>query len=212
MRVARYIDQTNIIEFFEEPVRPEPTNLTSTSSSIVRLHIGRMNATSYFFKNNEIKKNRKLWDTVKSLSDYYRSCLSHSLMIEALREQIREAEQKAVEMRQSLEDQTSKVALTYTTLENPAFRPDMIINGADNNPKMREAIVLNCKLVKYIFCTDTILDCNDPDIKNITDQSLELKVGQAEMGNMHSRPQMTKAAPNPKQTPSSKMDAERRMD
>jgi len=209
--VARYIDQTNIIEFFEEPVRPESTNLTSSSSNIVKLHIGRMNATSYFFKNPEIKKNRKLWDSVKSLSDYYRSCLSHSLMIEALKQQIREAEQKAIEMKHTLEDQTSKVAFTYTTLDNPAFRPEMIINGVDNDPKMRETIVMNCKLVKYIFCTDTILDCDDPDMKMVTAQSLELKVGQAEMGNMQSRPQMTKGSSIPKHSPS-KMDAEKRMD
>ncbi len=211
LRVARYIDQSNITEIFEESLTQEKS-ISPNSSNIMRLHLGRLNATSYFFRSPEIKKNRKLWDSVKALSDYYRGFLSHSLMIEVLRKELKEAELKGVEMRQSIDGQISKVAFSYTTLENPSFRPEMIISQTEVvDSKMRDAIILNCKLVRYIFCTDTVLDHNNEDLKVIIAESLELKVGQKDTGNSTPRPPPSMRQPNMKHTPS-KMDAERRMD
>lgn len=175
-RIARYIDKTNIIEFFEAAVIQEPP-ITSRSSPINIVHVGRMKATAYVFRLDEVKKNRKLWDAFRALSDYYRAYQSHKLIIEVLKKDLRDAELKAIEMNKSLDDQISKVAFTFTTLENPSIHADMIISNNKNaDPKVSDAVMLNCKIIKYVFCTDTILDHGNDETQDITRQSLELDV------------------------------------
>lgn len=206
--MARYIDQTNIVEYFEEHVKDESLVLGASSSNIVKLHIGRKNATAYFFQDEKIKTNRKLWDTVRSLTDFHRSLLSQNLLIDSLRHQLKEAEKKAVEMKQSQEDQISKVAFTYTTLLNPTFRADQFVNGDALDPQLRATLSLNCQLVKYIFCSDTILDSDNKELQAITVQSLELKVGQADMGKMHSTHSQSRGGSHQKPS-GNRMDAEK---
>lgn len=180
------------------------------STSISKLHIGRLLATKYFFRDPDLKKNRKLWDSVKALSDQYRSLLAQNLSIETLKKELRDAELKVLDMSKNLDDQVSKVGFTYTTLQNPNFRPEMIINRTEStDPKLREEVILNCKLVKYIFCTDTILDRDDPAMAEITQQSLTLTDATApDIGNTTPKRQNKTKMDTTKHSPS-KMDAER---
>lgn len=213
LRVARFIDKTNVTEIFEEAPDLEPT-IGPRSTSISLLHVGRLLATKYFFTPEATKKNRKLWDSVKALSDHYRSLLAQTLSIETLRKELEEAEAKRVDMLTSLDDQISKVALTYTTLQNPAYRPEMIINRPDGvDSTMSQAIMMNCKLVRYIFCTDTILDRDDPVMADITKQSLELNDDVALEEVVQVSPQResrTKVGTSHQHSPT-RMDAERSM-
>ena len=209
--MARYIDKTNITEVFEDAADMEPM-VTARSSSICKLHLGRLLATKYFFGAAAITKNRKLWDSVKALSDQYRSLLAQTLSIETLRKELQEAESKRVDLENNLDDQISKVAFTYTTLQNPSFRPDMIINRSDStDPKLTEAVILNCKLVRYIFCTDTILDRDDPNMAEITKQSLELTDASPPDQDHMTPKKQSRTKTEPKKHSPTKMDAERSM-
>ena len=76
-RIDRFIDPTNLMEFFEVPVHHEPA-LTATSSNISRVHIGRLKASNYFFRINEARKNRKLWESLRLILDNYRMFMSQS--------------------------------------------------------------------------------------------------------------------------------------
>jgi hypothetical protein len=145
-RLARFIDKTNLTEFFESPVLNEP-QLTSSSSIISKVYYGRLKASAYFFRLKEAKSNRKLWDAVKSISDTHRNFISHNLAVESLKRELESAEKKVLEIGNNLDDQISKCAFTYTRIENPAIRPEMIINGSDNVTKeMREATMMNCRM------------------------------------------------------------------
>ena len=209
MRVARYIDPTNITETFEEAVYDEPPENLSNASNIIKLHVGRLKATDYFFQNPELKKNRKIFDAVRALTDYHRGYLAHQLLIDSLKHDLKEAEKKGLEMRQHQDDQINKVAFTYTTFENPNFRPDIILSGGTTaeEAKMREAISLNSKLVRYIFCTDTVLDRDCQDAMVITAQTDTLR-GVPQYTGKASSKKTPKLPPTSKHTPS-KMDAER---
>lgn len=145
-RLARYIDKTNLIEFFESTVLNEP-QLTSSSSMISKIYYGRLKASAYFFRLKEAKSNRKLWDSVRAISDTHRNYVSHHLAVESLKRELKSAEEKVTEIENNLEDQISKCAFTYTRIENPAIKPEMIINGADNITKdIREATMMNCRM------------------------------------------------------------------
>ena len=133
-------------EFFESPVHNEP-QLTSSSSIISKVYYGRLKASAYFFRLKEAKSNRKLWDSVKSISDTHRNLISQNLAVESLKRELEIAEGKVLEIGNYLDDQISKCAFTYTRIENPAIRPEMIINGSDNVTKeIREATMMNCRM------------------------------------------------------------------
>ena len=114
---------------------------------ISKIFFGRIKASTYFFRMKEAKSNRKLWDTVRLMSDNYRSYLSQKLAVDVLKRELLHAEQKVQDIGNSLDDQISKCAFTYTSMENPKIRPEMIINGSDTVTKdIRESILLNCKM------------------------------------------------------------------
>ena len=56
-------------------------------------------------------------------------------------------EKKTHELARSLEDQVSKIALTYTTIEHPEVKPEMVINGSgDVKAEIRDKVLNNCRL------------------------------------------------------------------
>lgn len=144
--MARYVDPTNLMEFFEAPVRPEP-EVTDSSNQISKVFHGRLRASAYFFRVKEARSNKKLWESLKTLSDSYRNYLSQKLMIDVLRKELEQAESRTERLGLSLDDMISKVSFTYTSLESPQIRPEMIIGGGDGVSKdVRDAISLNCRM------------------------------------------------------------------
>lgn len=114
---------------------------------ISKVYYGRLKASAYFFRLKEARSNRKLWDSVKSISDTHRNLISQNLAVESLKRELKSAEDKVSEIGNNLDDQISKCAFSYTRIENPAIRPEMIINGADNVTKeIRESTMMNCRM------------------------------------------------------------------
>lgn len=145
-RVARFVDKSNLLEFFEEAVVEEPA-LTSTSSNISVLYQGRVRASSWLFRIEAARKNRKLWDALRLLSDTYRHYLSQQILLAVLSQEMQVAERRKSELAGQLDDLITKTALSYTTLENSRIRPEAIIGASQEvTPEIREAVHTNCRL------------------------------------------------------------------
>ena len=145
-KVARYIDQTNLLEIFDRAVRPEP-QLTPQSRNSSRIYYGRVNASSYLFRTPQVRQNKKLWDNFKTISDNYRTLLSYRINMDVLQNEIEETRAKIILYEGSLTEQVTKSAFTYTALENPQIRPDLILAGPENfTGEMRETLNGNIKL------------------------------------------------------------------
>lgn len=145
-RVARYIDVSNLTEFYEQPVRPEPP-LTPQASHISHIYYGRIKASKLFIANDEIKYNRKLWDALRSISDCFRTLQSQRLMVDVLDNNLKEAKKREVYLERILGDQISKSALTYITLQHPYISADAILKASEeNNPEVREELQKTCSL------------------------------------------------------------------
>lgn len=148
---------------------------SANNNPICRVYFGRLKASKYFFRAPESRKDKRLWDALRAIAGSYKGYLSQKLTVDKLQYELNEANAKTLELRRHLDDLVSKCAFTYSCMENPNIRPDMIIHGADSVTKdMRDQIHLNCRLIKYIYCADTVLDNADPDIIEITNQSLEV--------------------------------------
>lgn len=106
-----------------------------------------MKASKYFFQPPATKKNRKLWDSLRSISDSYRAWQSQRLTVEVLEQQVKDAQAKADEQDRVLGDMISTTALSYITLQHPDVSADEIIKGAkEEHPEVKEALQMACKL------------------------------------------------------------------
>lgn len=145
-RVARMIDTTNLTEFFEKPVQAEPA-LTSRATNISHVYYGRLQASKYFFLPKAAKKDRKLWDALRDISDSYRTLQSQQLTIEVLQQTLQDAKANVEKQERQLGDVISKTALSYLALKHPQVSADTILKGAkDNHPEVQEEVHMACKL------------------------------------------------------------------
>ena len=146
-RVVRYLDPTNILEFFEAPVTQEPSFVEGKSNTIQAVHHGRIIASKYFFRLEQIRKDRKMWEQLKALSTNYRAYLCQRMLVDKMEHDLRICHQKSEELLRQLEDQISKISFTYSIVETPTIRSEMIIHSSkDLTKEMRDTIQFNCQL------------------------------------------------------------------
>lgn len=132
VRIARYIDRTNLAEIFEAPVNPEPP-LTDKSSNISIIYHGRKKAYKYLMAPKAPRENRKFWEGLRDVSDRFREYQNQNFVVEQMRREAERAHQKSLEMQSELQDLISKSAMMYVTLKNPAISPNMIFKASQNN-------------------------------------------------------------------------------
>ena len=97
-KVARYIDQTNILEFFETLISPEPP-LGNNSSQISTIYYRRLFACQWLFKLQTTKTNKKLWEMLKNLSEVYRTLMAQRINAELLEQEVRKNREKHCSLR-----------------------------------------------------------------------------------------------------------------
>lgn len=144
-RVARFIDKENLLELFETHITLPPT-LSQASPDIMKIYHGRLYASQYFFKKKEAKSNKKLWENLKTISDSYRALCSAKITLEVLEREINDTKDRQVRLAQQLEDQISKTAVSYTTMDNPQLRHEMLIKGQALPQDLQENLYNNARL------------------------------------------------------------------
>ena len=145
-RVARYIDSTNVSEFFEVAVKPEPPLIT-TSTQISRIHHGRVAAANWFFRDQTVKRNKRIWEAVREISENYRTLINHRVSIEVLEKELAALIDKRNTLQIALDDMLSKASITYTSVLDPTIRPDMILGAGDAlTQQMRETLNKNARM------------------------------------------------------------------
>ena len=145
-RVARFIDRTNIMEFFEKPAIPEPP-LDPQSTDISRTHFGRIYASQWLYRIDRVKKDKKLFKTFEALSERYRTVVSMRVNADVLEHDLKETRRKLADLDAELHDRIGKAAFTYTAIEDPSITPELVIsNGGDLTAAKREQLNTNRQL------------------------------------------------------------------
>ena len=127
-KIARYIDTTNLLEFFEEAPYPEPP-LSDSTPAISRIYYGRVYAGQWLFRSDKVRKNKKMWEAFTLLSEKHKSLNSFKINVEILEHELRETRNKVSVMEAKLHDMIGKVAITYTSLKDPKITTELIISG-----------------------------------------------------------------------------------
>lgn len=145
-RVARYIDTSSITEFFERPAQAEPP-LSNSSTKLSKIYHGRTAASVWFFRNNAVKQNRKLWEALKLISETYRASINNQMSLQILEHELGLTRDKQVSLQTTLDDMVSKASLTYTAIEDPTIRPEHVLSGGDSlTPAARETLIRNARM------------------------------------------------------------------
>jgi adenylyl- and sulfurtransferase ThiI len=131
MRVARYIDRTNISEIFEQAVTPEPP-LNEKSTAISAIYHGRKRAYKFLISPKQPRETRKFWDSLRDISDKFREYQNQSFVVEQMRREVEKAHLKSLELNNELQDLISKTAFLYVTLKNPSITASMIFKANQN--------------------------------------------------------------------------------
>ena len=94
-----------------------------------------------------MRQYKKLWENFKAISDTFRTLLSLRINIDVLMRELEDTRTKILLYESNLSEQLTKSAFTYTALDNPNIRPELLIGGADAfTGEMRELLNSNIQL------------------------------------------------------------------
>lgn len=145
-KVARYIDRTNLLEFFDEPVDNEPAPLEH-SSMINKIFYGRKYACQFLFDDPRKKQNKKLWHALRVLSETYRMLMGSKIHVEVLEHELAETRRRVLEQEATLQDLLGKAAFAYGAIENPNITADAVITNMASLPEdIRKRLALVSQL------------------------------------------------------------------
>lgn len=145
-RVARYIDTSNLMEFFEAPVNAEPP-VSHQSSDITKIYYGRVFASQKFYFSEELMQNKKFFRAVQALSEKHRNLISMRVLADVLEHELVAAKAKVVTNERELHDMVGKLAFTYTAFQDPAITPDLVIAQSQNlKPEHQKLLNYNRQL------------------------------------------------------------------
>ena len=144
--ISRLIDPTNLLEFFEAPATSEPP-LTNSSSELSTVYYGRLYASQWLFRLENVRRNKKLFETFEQLSEKHRNLLSLKTNADILEHDLQIAKRNVEDLDRELHDLIGKVSFTYTSIEDPNITPELVISGGSNlTGEMRDRLNLNSKL------------------------------------------------------------------
>ena len=145
-KVARFIDRTNLLEFFEASPYTEPP-LDHQSSAISKIYYGRLYAGQYIFRLDIAKRNKKLWDAFTALSEKHKNLNSYKINVNVLEQELIETKKKVSQVENELHDMIGKTSFTYTSLEDSKITPELVIGGGEGlTPEMRATLNTNAQL------------------------------------------------------------------
>ena len=130
-KIARYVDHSNVLEFFQLPVTPI-SRLSADMSPSEQIHCCRMYAYDKLLFIPGHMKNQMVYNAVIQISEWHRKNMAKRIEAEESELKLKQTtrEQKNAEM--SLKDHILKAATALYSIEKPSFRPEKLIDGGQD--------------------------------------------------------------------------------
>ena len=125
MKVARFIDRTNVMEFFTERLQ----EIREPDIESERVYRARERAYAYLFDNQNFINNPKIFNSLKDISECYRRIISKRIDVEELDMIRRSHLNKIAEEEGLLKSSLMKASATVIAMAREAFDPDEIYLG-----------------------------------------------------------------------------------
>ena len=155
-KVARYVDRRNVMEFFHASI--ENNAIPRIMSE--QVHHGRDAAHRFLFAGNGLMDNQKVYNAVKDISDSYRRIISRRIDLEEIEQQRNAMTARLQDEEAILKSNLFKAATTIVAIaQQDNFNPDdLYLEGDDQAQANRLQLQEVNRLLKYIYCTDSVLD------------------------------------------------------
>ena len=166
--IVRFIDRKNVLEFFEEAVNPmaQPQCLSE------QVHQARVNAHQFVFDGNNILENVHVYKAVKSISETYRRTISRRIDIEELRNNIAQSQVRLQEEEGMLKSSIMEAGTTIVSVARGDFDPESMLSEGDIGDTQRQELTQITRLLKFIYCTDSVLDRGEEVNQMVNDNQI----------------------------------------
>ena len=122
VKVARWADRSNLLEFFQMPVTRAPNQGIIYSD---RVHCARKGAHNFVFRDqHQLLENKKVFEGVKLISEVQRKIVSYQIEIEEMENLIQQIRDKINEQDGILRSSLAATATHLVSLAEPNFRPE----------------------------------------------------------------------------------------
>ena len=129
-KIARFIDRTNVLEFFQMPVE-QITILRPTMALVDRIHFCRDFAHRQLLVRTGHMQRPGIYGALLAVSEWHRKGLAKQIEADECQIRAQEAQREYQVAVSSLRDHIIKASCAIYGLENPAFRSEALVNNGD---------------------------------------------------------------------------------
>ena len=129
-KIARFIDRTNVLEFFQMPVE-QITVLRPAMPVVDRIHFCRDLAHRQLLVRTGHMQRPGIYGALLAVSEWHRKGLAKQIEADECRIKAQEAEREHQVAVSSLRDYIIKASCAIYGLENPAFRSEALLNDGE---------------------------------------------------------------------------------
>ena len=129
-KIARFIDRTNVLEFFQVPVE-QITALRPTMPLVDRIHFCRDYAHRQLLVRTGHMQRPGIYGALLAVSEWHRKGLAKQIEADECRIKALDAEREHQVAVSCLRDHIIKAACAIYGLENPDFRSDTLVNNGE---------------------------------------------------------------------------------
>jgi hypothetical protein len=154
-KIARFVDRKNVMEFFQASLQP----IGQAQFMSERVHGSRTNAHQFVFADNNILENPRVHQSVVEISECYRRIISKRIDIEEMARELQVLRNKLRDEEATQKSALIKSATIIISVAEDNFNPDQLyIEGNENAVNQRLQMVRIQRMLKFIYCTDSVLD------------------------------------------------------
>ena len=137
VKVARFIDRKNVMEFFGSKL--EDNEFPETVSE--RVHHARDNAYSYVFHGNNLMQNQKVYQAVKEISESYRRIISRKIDKKDLLNSLEQLEERLKEEEAFLKSSLVKASTSIMAVAEQGWDMDQVYMEGENQLAFRDRLL-----------------------------------------------------------------------
>ena len=139
-KIARYIDRSNVLEFFQMPV-VQLMDLRPGMPIVEQIHYCRDYAHRQLLVRTGHMDRPGVYNSILAVSEWHRKTLAKQIEVDETRARNQEAVREQQIALSNMRDHVIKAACAIYSLENPAFRSELLVNdGAGLNEVDRQRL------------------------------------------------------------------------
>ena len=130
-KIARFVDRANLLEYFKDTIEPIQ-GITQRTPEPELIHFTRNIAYQNLLVRSGLISQPDVFTAVSEISESNQKKATRVLLLQEMNEKQQEATRENEIAESNVRDKVVKAATLIYQRENPQFRPEFLLNGAQN--------------------------------------------------------------------------------